>query len=81
MNLTAKEMFEALGYKHEYQNKAFGRVGNYYEWKQPCSGALKELMFYEIGKELSIRNETDYGFSGNEIEAITQQMKELGWIE
>ena len=79
--MTAKEMFEKLGYKHTYYREAFGYVGNNYEWKQPCNGAIKELMFFETDKSVSIKNETDYGFSGDEIQAITQQMKELGWIE
>ena len=78
---TAKEMFEALGYKQEYYQEGFGFIGNYYEWKQPCSGALKEIMFWEIGQTVTIKNETDYGFNGEEILAITQQMKELGWLK
>ena len=79
--MAVKEMFEKLGYEHTYYQEGFGYIGNNYKWKQPCNGAIKELMFWEIDKTVSIKNETDYGFSGEEILAITQQMKELGWIE
>ena len=79
--MTAKEAFEKLGYKHEFVIGGFGYVGNEYTYKQPNNGALKILMFMEAENELHISNETDYGISANEILAITQQMKELGWLE
>ena len=79
--MTAKEMFEALGYKHEFVIGGFGYVGNEYTYKQPNNGALKILMFMETTNDLHISNKTDYGISANEILAIMQQMKELGWIK
>jgi len=79
--MTAKEMFEKLGYTYKYYSEAFGFIGHNYKWKQPCSGAIKEIMFWEISETVSIKNESDYGFNGKEIQAIAQQMKELGWIE
>ena len=76
------DLQEALKYVSDPLSKEeFGFIGNYYEWKQPCSGALKEIMFWEICQTVSIKNETDYEFNGEEILAITQQMKELGWIK
>lgn len=71
--LTAKEMFEALGFKLE----------------QPYSHLLHyKNDIYRIGFNLSTRvyfadmiDKTAIGISTQEHIAITQQMRELGWIK
>ena len=78
--MTAKEMFEELGYKHNYYREAFGYVGNEYKCKEPCSGIPTTLLFSECDKELHFID-LHKSLTPKEIEAITQQMKELGWLE
>jgi hypothetical protein len=82
--MTAKEMFEALGWvlgemKDEYRDDIV-----YYQKKQ--GSATYDLDFYFEDKTYY-----SYGFAKghnincplnvDEHKAITQQMKELGWIE
>ena len=83
--MTAKEMFEKLGYKQtinsvnliEYQDDSHGD-GNYkyvrfhHMWQEYIVG------YYENGFIAKIRKATMVSIE--EHEAITKQMKELGWI-
>lgn len=78
--MTAKEMFEALGYV-EHPNPNYGKIPS-----SPyicVSYIIKGLVHSERDKIVFYNDET-YDVTCNvDIErhkAITQQMKELGWI-
>ena len=87
--MTAKEMFEALGYK---------KVDNPHELRHEFNDWYsKDDVVYEfwVGRALSFRVyfiNGSWGFSADDnvgfefegtklLEAILQQMKELGWFE
>lgn len=83
--MTAKEMFEKLGYEEFENDKSFIQYrddshgdGDYafvrfnHMWKEYETG-------YYDGYET--KNEETYTVSIELHQAITQQMKELGWIE
>jgi len=88
--MTAKEMFENLGY-HEYTiyektDKRFGyqKIVSYYP------EVIRNIHFNKRNKTINIfgRHITDSlsvweneWLTIEEYQAITQQMKELGWIE
>jgi hypothetical protein len=81
---SAKEMFAELGYEYEFINLTFGCVGhNYTKKKNEYYG--QEIMFNICYNNISISNSTDEtvgsGFEIEELKAIHQQMKELGWLK
>lgn len=77
MKLTAREMFKSLGYK----KRAFGDCIFYEKgsiMRHIIQFNLKDKTFYsytECGMANSIKTLT-----ANELKAVQQQMKELGWI-
>ena len=84
--MTAKEMFEALGYKQtrndnvliEYIDDSYGYgdykyVWFYHMWQEYIVG-------YYDNDPYGIKTRPRYKVSIEEHEAITKQMKELGWI-
>lgn len=83
--MTAKEMFEELGYK-----EVNGYVGKMY--KKETIGEdeffgkyqkIKYIHFYE--KKVSVDITTCFGGKGiadiDELKAINQQCKEIGWLD
>ena len=75
--MTAREMFEKLGYE---VLELFGYVCVRYKKKQRPNSE------WDYGREINFRRSdksyTIYGTVTLELnQAITQQMKELGWIE
>lgn len=83
--MTAKEMFEALGYKKtkisvnfiEYIDDSLGYgdykyVSFHRNWKE------YEVGYYYDGYEIKTRKPSKVSIK--EHEAITKQMKELGWL-
>ena len=81
--MTAKEMFEELGYK-----EVDGYVGKMYEKetieRDKIFGEyqkIKHIHFYE--KKVSVNITTCFGGKGivdiNELKAINKQVEELGW--
>ena len=77
--MNAKEMFEALGYKKEMVNSAINFVRCKY-------GITKRINFYDskqyyVALDGYTYNDSSGGTDVKEYLAITQQMKELGWIE
>lgn len=77
MKLTAREMFESLGYKYgeESDERYNYKVIKYYE-------ANTEFVFSINAREFAVSycEEPKY-ITVDEFKAIQQQMKELGWIE
>lgn len=71
--MTAKEMFEKLGYeyKEDYKECLF-RYVNYNE------NPYVYIYFY---KDKTIEIGTDYSLPYKVLRAINQQVKELGWYE
>ena len=75
--MTAKEMFEALGYEQEYH---FSYIKYYKKLKQNCCDDVDrlEIWIYQI-------DETFEKIGGlitmQELKAINQQCKELGWLD
>lgn len=73
--MTAKEMFEELGYEQVlYQD------GNQisYEIDSENSESINYFIFYKKEKKVDVAL---YVLSPQHVKAIHQQMKELGWIE
>ena len=82
--MTAKELFESFGYKQTTNND------NLIAYKGPddAAGYYKYIIFYHTYKEYEVDYSNIYQvlthrlvyITINEHEAITKQMKELGWI-
>ena len=73
--MTAREMFEALGYEYcKYYNR--DKIIQYYNEKEDV-----QFLFWIAEQEFSV---SEYGELKNitvdEFKAIQQQMKELGWL-
>ena len=81
--MNAREMFEELGYELEKDTNhtiEFYSINNMYEKEE------RWITFYLNDKDYVISSMTNEEFNGSvmipqEHQAITQQMKELGWIE
>ena len=70
--MTAKEMFEALGYEYkEKENDIVYTFKIYKKWKIFISKLYPTF-------RVSL---ADTSLSKSDMKAITQQMKELGWID
>lgn len=82
--MTAKEMFEELGYE---QTRNSNNLIEYKDFSHG-DGDYKYVIFYHIFKEYEVGYFDGYQtktaeptvVSIKEHEAITKQMKELGWI-
>ena len=79
--MSAKEMFEELGYKLAYKNKYEAK---YKKPDEVNEFVLKEFAsFYEIVisfKYKTIYNKRSY-ITFDELKAINKQVEELGWEE
>lgn len=76
--MNAKEMFEQLGYEFEKEYTRYG-VNDTYRYNK-CSRPTDSVIFYLDGKQIII-NQTFHTIHLNELQAIIQQCKELGWLE
>lgn len=81
--MTAKEMFEALGYKQVLNNDKFIE----YRDDSHGDGDYKYIYFIHLWKSYVVgyfewcnRNVRPTKVYIEEYEAITKQMKELGWL-
>lgn len=70
MKMTAKEMFEALGYEY---SKFYDRniMIQYYDEEE------NQIVFWIMEQEFSASN---FSLTVDEFKAIQKQMEELGWI-
>ena len=75
--MTAKEMFEKLGYK-------LNRDDNFIDYIQINKISNNQIRFYVKDKEVK-KEDFCTGFakyiSLEELQAINQQVKELGWLD
>lgn len=76
--MSAKEMFEELGYEQEISENYFDRFIRYKK-------NAKRIVFRNDKKIIPYEDYGDMGEDGtlldmNELKAINQQCKELGWI-
>lgn len=76
--MNAKEMFEQLGYEFEKEYTMDG-VNDTYRYNK-CSRPTDSVIFYLDGKQIIIY-QTFHTIHLNELQAIIQQCKELGWLE
>lgn len=76
--MNAKEMFKQLGYEFEKEYTSYGGNDTYRYNK--CSRPNDSVMFYLDGKQIIIY-QTFNTINVNELQAIIQQCKELGWLE
>ena len=76
--MNAEEMFKQLGYEFEKEYTSDG-VNDTYRYNK-CSGPTDSVIFYLDGKQIII-NQTFHTIHLNELQAIIQQCKELGWFE
>ena len=76
--MNAKEMFKQLGYEFEKEYTRYG-VNDTYRYNK-CSRPNDSVIFYLDGKQIII-NQTFNTIHLNELQAIIQQCKELGWLE
>lgn len=75
--MNAEEMFKQLGYELEKEYTSDG-VNDTYIYNK-CSGPTDSVIFYLDGKQIII-NQTFHTIHLNELQAIIQQCKELGWL-
>lgn len=75
--MNAKEMFKQLGYEFEKEYTRHG-VNDTYRYNK-CSRPADSVIFYLDGKQIII-NQTFNTIHLNELQAIIQQCKELGWL-
>lgn len=75
--ISAKEMFKQLGYEFEKEYNSDGANDTYRYNK--CSRPNDSVIFYLDGKQIIIY-QTFNTIHVSELQAITQQCKELGWI-
>ena len=81
MNKGAKEMFEELGY--EFEDNTDSRYPSLEYRKYAMYQTIeKEVSFYLVDKKIGFDGSVDdYAvISIQEIKAINQQLKELGWF-
>lgn len=76
--MNAKEMFERLGYEFEKEYTSNG-VNDTYRYNK-CSRPKDSVIFYLDGKQIIIY-EAFNTIHVNELQAIIQQCKELGWLD
>lgn len=76
--MNAKEMFESLGYEFEKEYTRDG-VNDTYRYNK-CSRPNDSVIFYLDGKQIIIY-QTFNTIHVNELQAIIQQCKELGWLD
>lgn len=76
--MNAEEMFKQLGYEFEKEYTSDG-VNDTYRYNK-CYGPTDSVIFYLNGKQIII-NQTFHTIHLNELQAIIQQCKELGWLE
>lgn len=76
--MNAEEMFKQLGYELEKEYTSDG-VNDTYRYNK-YSGPTDSVIFYLDGKQIII-NQTFHTIHLNELQAIIQQCKELGWFE
>lgn len=76
--MNAKEMFKQLGYEFEKEYTRYG-VNDTYRYNK-CSRPNDSVIFYLDGKQIIIY-QTFNTIHLNELQAIIQQCKELGWLE
>lgn len=76
--MNAEEMFNQLGYEFEKEYTSNG-VNDTYRYNK-CSRPADSVIFYLDGKQIII-NQTFHTIHLNELQAIIQQCKELGWLE
>ena len=74
--MNAKEMFKQLGYEFEYTGDG---VNDTYRYNK-CSRPNDSVIFYLDGKQIIIY-QTFNTIHVNELQAIIQQCKELGWLD
>ena len=94
--MTAKEMFEALGYKcyenhpkEEIKPNTFTTQDNpYIEYKQENETAIEEIRFdlwgknvWFIGFRKDLQRQLPCPINMKELEAICKQVVELGWLD
>lgn len=75
--MNAKEMFKQLGYEFEKEYTRHG-VNDTYRYNK-FSRPADSVIFYLDGKQIII-NQTFHTIHLNELQAIIQQCKELGWL-
>lgn len=84
--MTAKEMFEQLGYELIEDSKRYLRYANYEDKERRYAGG-EFIDFEKIYQEFRLTRKTGKGNthfkygSLEEFKAIQQQIKELGWEE
>ena len=78
--MKAQEMFKELGYSYEKVMGGFGYSGIEYTKKELNTGKLTTMLFCDVGDTLLLIDKP-YELKPKEINAIHQQMIELGWIQ
>lgn len=73
----ADEMFQELGYKKKNLDIVFLRFWE--EWEN--KDLEKTFSFNTEYETLDVTDENEYGITMQELQAIYQKCKELGWIE
>lgn len=73
--MTAKEMFEKLGYRERNNIKITGLIKSYFKHSDEIIDFYSNKTFRKVG-EYSVGY---YNFTMQELQAINKQVEELGW--
>lgn len=80
--MTAKEMFEALGYKQFIGDKEHYGVSEFVQYNNYNRSRWIRFDFYDKTINCSMYDEAEaMNITTNELKAINQQCKELGWLD
>lgn len=85
--MTAKEMFEELGYKLTFWNSNFKEAKEYQFVYENDNGRKIEFSKFMFREQIYIRFDKIFETLDNnsltldELKAINQQCKELGWLD
>ena len=76
--MTAREMFEELGYNIVYENN------DYLEYVRIDPFVYRSLIKFDYGRQIVFKRNSNLlplGVTSEEHKAIHQQLKELGWLD
>nr|DAZ00966.1 MAG TPA: mitomycin-binding protein C, antibiotic resistance, SAD [Caudoviricetes sp.] len=83
MKMTAREMFEAIGYQQVVISPKYCRYllddGGYIKYIE-FIGIKKEIRFHDLETYNDNKSQGVFVLDEKELEAIYKQMEELGWI-
>lgn len=78
---TAREMFEDLGYKYHFYEDICEKRKKHKNYAHIFSKDWLDIWFVLKSREIEIVNYDNTNLSMQELKAINQMVKELGWLD